>query len=633
MEPMRAAWEAKEHNRLVAVLNAANPVAESGRFFGGRSVKPMKLIFSQQHSSNLLHLERLAQCFGIIAESVRVQDFSELLAAVNAATASGPSVIVLDVLSLNLLGQPAQWEELAAQLGRTRVTVLLVVTQADPGVSQWVKTVTRDEISAVTTLEQVDHLIFTNARASPCGLLSGQEFHRKPGPALGLALGVASKANVLMQLAQSAAFVQIALGNAQVFIWSTLAIFDVQRKLAAEKEFEEAIDQYVPAIAFLRYAFQDQCWHNPDPGAGIIIDDPLLVYEYGFLNFRRLLGSARQHKYHVTLAFIPWNSRRSRTRPVEFFREHADCFSICAHGCDHTNNEFKSNDYDGLLRKNFVARQRMEQHHQRTGLACEPLMVCPQEQYSLEGMRAFADSRQFLALVNTGCMPRDLTTPQICGADLLLAAPDSFFGFPVFKRHYWGGDMAVFAMSLFLGKPAILAGHHEFFRAGPGGAEAFASGLAKLRPNLKWTSLVDTVVRTHLRRRVSDGQYEVRFFTDTFRWEHQHPQPVEYQLTRRISGATKVRCVRVNGCEVPFSQDHGRLAFSVVAEAPQNLEVRVEIPPVLPTKPYPSGLRYQSSVALRRGLSELRDNFIARNDFALKAGRKLMKTLKQTGGK
>lgn len=593
----------------------------------------MKLIFSQKHPSNLLHLERLAQCFGMVVESVRVQDFSELQAAVNAAAASGQSVIVLDVLSLKLLGQPTEWEELAAQLGRTRVTVLLVVTQADPVVSQWVKAVTRDEISAVTTLEKVDHLIFTNASASPCGLLSGQKFHRKSGPALGLVLGVASKANVLMQLAQSAAFVQIALGHAQVFIWSTLTIFDVQRKLAAEKEFEEAIDQYVPAIAFLRFAFQDECWHNPDPGAGIVIDDPLLEYEYGFINFRRLLGSARQHKYHVTLAFIPWNGRRSRTKPVEFFREHADCFSICAHGCDHTNNEFKSNDYEGLLRKNFVARQRMEQHHQRTGLACEPLMVCPQEQYSLEGMRAFADSRQFLALVNTGCMPRDLTTPQICGADLLLAAQDSFFGLPVFKRHYWGGDMAVFAMSLFLGKPAILVEHHEFFRDGPGGAEAFASGLAKLRPNLKWASLADTVMRTHLRRRISDGHYEVRFFTDSFRLEHEYPQPVEYRLIRRIPETTRLQRITVNGCEVRFNRDNEQLAFSVVAEAPKSLEVRVEIAPVSPTKPYSSGLKYQASVALRRGLSEFRDNFIARNEFALKAARKLMKTLKLTGGK
>ena len=174
--------------------------------------------------------------------------------------------------------------------------------------------------------------------------------------------------------------------------------------------------------------------------------------------------------YHVTLAFIPWNHWRSRAAQARMFLDHADCFSICAHGCDHTKKEFGSTDYEDLLSRNFVARQRMEQHRERTGLASEPLMVCPQEQYSLEAMRAFADSRQFIGVVCTACMPRNLAAPGICGADLLLPAQDSFFGFPVFKRHYWT-DMSVFAMALFLGKPAILVEHHEFFRDGPGGTQ------------------------------------------------------------------------------------------------------------------------------------------------------------------
>lgn len=193
--------------------------------------------------------------------------------------------------------------------------------------------------------------------------------------------------------------------------------------------------------------------------------------------------------------------------------------------------------------------------------------------------------------------------------------------------------MAVFAMSLFLGKPAILVEHHEFFREGPVGAETFAAGLTRLRPDLKWTSLADTVMRTHLRRRVSDGHFEVRFFTDTFRLEHQETQPVEYRLTRRIPETSRLQRITVNGREVSFLRDKEQIAFSVVAEASMNLEVQLEVAPVSPTKLYPSGFKYRAAVALRRGLSEFRDNFIARNRFALKAGRKVMRTLKQTGGK
>ena len=185
-------------------------------------------------------------------------------------------------------------------------------------------------------------------------------------------------------------------------------------------------------------------------------------------------------------------------------------------------------------------------------MVSEPLMVCPQELYSLEAIRAFADSRQFIGVVCTACMPRNLTAPSICGADLLLPAQDSFFGFPVFKRHYWTG-MSNFAMSLFLGKSAILVEHHEFFRNGPGAAENFVSELSKLNPRIQWTSLAETAKRTHLRRRLSENQHEVRFFTDDFNLEHAGETPAEYRLIRRIPATTIVRRLMVNGVETPFA--------------------------------------------------------------------------------
>jgi len=254
-------------------------------------------------------------------------------------------------------------------------------------------------------------------------------------------------------------------------------------------------------------------------------------------------------------------------------------------------------------------------------------MVCPQEQYSLEAMRAFSDSRQFLALVCTACMPRNLSAPGVFGADLLLPVQDSFFGFPVFKRHYWGG-MGVFAMALFLGKPAILVEHHEFFRNGPSAAETFVSSLAQLRPDLKWKSLVETVTRTHARRRVSEGTWEVRFFTDTFNLEHGLEESVEYRLLRRIPETTAVERVLVEGKEVPFARENGFLTFETHAHRPQTLSVQVPVAPIKPTKAYSFGVKYQASVALRRGLSEFRDNIVARNRFALKAGGLLMRSLK-----
>ena len=553
------------------------------------------------------------------------------MSAVAEAMALGVKGVVLDVVSLKNGCRKDELEELATLLRRHNAAVLLLTTGVDEPENQFLQALTNGVVRGVKYAGNAGSVGFPTVEGNLSGELSSQSYARKQSEALGLTIGSGAEDDVVMKLDQAPSFVRVHVGRASVFVWSTERIFDVFQPLAAEKEFEEAADEYIPAIIFLRFAFGERCWHNPRVGAGIVIDDPLLRKNYGFIDFPQLLASARKHGYHITLAFIPWNHWRSRAKEVQLFIDHADCFSICAHGCDHTKNEFGSADYASLLRKNVVARERMERHGQRTGLGSEPLMVCPQEQYSLEAMRAFSDSRQFLGLVNTACIPRNLTTPQVCAADLLLPAQDSFFGFPVFKRHYWQ-DMSAFAMGLFLGKPAILVEHHEFFRHGPAGVEEFVLRLAEIRRDVEWTSISETATRTHLQRRVAEGRREVRFFTDTFQLEHGLAEPSEYQLFRRMPDTTAVKRVVVNGKGAPFSRDDGYLTFEVRADRAQVLNVQVVVPPVEPTKAYSYELKYQASVACRRGLSELRDNVIARNPFALKVATVLMKSMRQQGG-
>jgi hypothetical protein len=110
--------------------------------------------------------------------------------------------------------------------------------------------------------------------------------------------------------------------------------------------------------------------------------------------------------------------------------------------------------------------------------------------------------------------------------------------------------------------------------------------------------------------------------------EHGLEESVEYRLLRRIPEATAVERVLVEGKEVPFARENGFLTFETHAHRPQTLSVQVPVAPIKPTKAYSFGVKYQASVALRRGLSEFRDNIVARNRFALKASRLLMRSLK-----
>jgi hypothetical protein len=591
----------------------------------------MKILHAGRPSESLERLRNMAESFGIGTDLIDVAANQSLTAVLAKATSVKDAGLVLDVASLKDRANALEVENAAGLLGSGDATVLLLATDKQESTSRFLRTLTKEGVQRVDRVVGATGVRFPVSGRVLSRELSSQTYPRQEKEALTLSMAKNGSADVIMELDGSPAFACFHSGGARIFVWSTTEVFDVHRQLVAEKEFEVATDEYIPVIIFLRAAFRNQCWHNPRVGAGIVIDDPLLKRKYGFIDFQKLFSSARKHGYQITLAFIPWNHWRTRRKELKLFLDYADCFRICLHGCDHTRNEYGSEDYDALLQKNFVARRRMERHDDRTTLRSELLMVCPQEKYSLQAMRAFSDSRQFLGLVCTACMPRNLPAPQIAGADLLLPAQDSFYGFPVFKRHYWNG-MGAFAMALFLGKPAILVEHHEFFRNGSDGAEEFVRRLAELCPDLKWRSLTETVTRTHVRRCVSESMWEVRFFTDTFQLEHEQDKPVEYRLIRRIPEATQVERVLIGGKEIPFRREDGFLMFETHAHHPKTVSVQIDVPPVKPTRAYSFGVKYQASVALRRGVSEFRDNVIARNGFASRVTRRVVNRLKAFSG-
>ena len=69
----------------------------------------------------------------------------------------------------------------------------------------------------------------------------------------------------------------------------------------------------------------------------LIIDDPLLRKDYGFLNFESVLGLMDEYNFHTSIAFIPHNWRRNASGITRMFRERPDRYSICFHGNDHTD--------------------------------------------------------------------------------------------------------------------------------------------------------------------------------------------------------------------------------------------------------------------------------------------------------
>jgi hypothetical protein len=590
----------------------------------------MTILHHGPASAAVRNLAGLFRALGVEPRCVDVAAPNELTAALGDEAPEGEA-LVFDIASLSKLSKiEADFFSLGDGPALNR-KVLLLATEFSPASNRLLALMTRGAVEGVQRLDAAAGVSFPEGGSGRTSALAGHSYPRKSAPALGLSLGATDGAEVLMSVDEVSSFVYCTMPGTGMYVWSTTQVFDMERPLLAELEFEEAADAYVPGILFLREAYGRRCWHSPEIGAGLVIDDPLLVPKYGLLDFRRLLASARDHRYHVTLAFIPWNHRRTSPERARWFLEHSDCFSVCAHGCDHNRNEFSSDDYDDLLHRNFTARERMEVHEKVTGMPCEPVMVCPQEQYSLKGIQAFADSRQFLGLINTGCIPRKMTEPSITGADLLRPAQDAFFGFPVFKRHYWK-DISAFAMAVFLGKPAILVEHHEFFAGGPGGAEEFVQGLRKIAPQATWGPLSEMTNRTRWERELGPDKREIRFFTTQVEFDHQDAAPVEYKFRKRLPSGVPLERVTINGKEVETTRDDQDVVFHWKAESQTTVAVKINITPVRPSQSHRRSLKYRSAVASRRALSEFRDAVIARNRPLLRSASKLMKKLKQAGG-
>ena len=215
--------------------------------------------------------------------------------------------------------------------------------------------------------------------------------------------------------------------------------------------------------------------------ASIIIDDPLLRENYGFLNYRKLLNLMDKHNFFTTIAFIPFNFNRTDKRIAALFRERPDRFSLCVHGCDHTKAEFGRTDLNYLDTKVKLATARMIEHEKRTGISFDRIMVFPQGIFSNAALEALKKNN-YLAAVNTEAMP---TEGHISST------------FPFFLR-YKPEDVPDCVSD-----PIFVVLHHDYFKNGYERLTNFVDELNTRSKKLKWASL-GSIVRSFVSANEAD---------------------------------------------------------------------------------------------------------------------------------
>jgi hypothetical protein len=387
----------------------------------------------------------------------------------------------------------------------------------------------------------------------------------------------------------------------------------------------EYFSRLLPYAMALRYVFGQESWHPRRQQASVIIDDPPLWRNYGFLNFESLLSLVQKHRFHASIAFIPHNFRRSSAAVVRNALHHSERFSICFHGNDHTGAELASTDPLLLNTMVHIAEQRMDIHRKLTGLDCDRVMVFPQGKFSTEAM-AVLKARNFDGAINT--VPHPFQQPvRLSLRDLAQPAVLRYAGFPLFLREdSVHTQLPEIAFKLFFGRPVFIVEHHQIFQE-PEPLIAAVSRINACAPQVQWSSPARAASNAVLWRRASDGTYDICAYSRTVRITNDSGSPSHFRIkwTGYDHGVAQARQVLCDGMPYPEFEtaDHairitvdlrpgGSHTFTLVHGNRHGML---------------NGLGFRRTVHgfLRRRLSEVRDNHLSQHPGLLRAVEALRK--------
>jgi len=442
-----------------------------------------------------------------------------------------------------------------------------------------------------------------------CGQFTGLSLETAVHPSeLGFIEGSAERqVDGLIRIAERPFFARLERSGRNVFFVGCTELADLDAHVPRHAKPLPWFSRLMPLMMFLRGAFGAALWHNDQPRACLIIDDPLLKSRYGFLDYHRLMESMRRRRFTTSIAFIPLNYRRSRSDVAAFVTSESEAarLSVSVHGCDHTDGEFATTHFAALHAKARTALDRMRTHRQLSGVPFDDVMVFPQGRFSAEGVSA-VKANDYLATINGDVAPANSKElPRL--RNWLEVAVTDFSGFPLFGRRY-PRNIAEFAFDLFAGKPALAVEHHGYFENGYADVESFVDRVNALDSRLEWASLGAICSQACLTRIADDGELHVRFYTNRFTLHNQDERPRRYRLFVRRPLKEAITLF-INGQTRGFDRSGDDLVFQLELAAHATADVRMSTDadelPAWAASPID-----RAGVRVRRILSEFRDDYV-----------------------
>lgn len=409
-------------------------------------------------------------------------------------------------------------------------------------------------------------------------------------------------------------FISVQRSGVEIFLNACSEMVDLGASARKYFDVKEHFSSAVPIAMYLKWAFAELCWTAAEIPGCLIVDDPLLKPRYGFLRFRDALKLMDSHNFTTTIAFIPWNWRRTNHQTVRQFQLHKDRLSLCVHGCDHTAGEFAARSTPELNRRIKTASQRMGSLFERTSLPHDQVMVFPQGAFSPEAGRALK-LNGFVAAVNTEVAPSGSARNDTKVADLWDIAIMKYGGFPIFTRRYLTHGLENFAFDALLGKPCLMVAHHEVFKAQGRELMEFIGKLNSLNWNLRWCSLGDAISHSFKIHNDSGPRRAIKMYAEQLVIENPSAELRQAVVMKQEPDPDSVKAVMVNRETVEHGYEGDHLRFRLAMPPGKRTEVRIIYFDNLELDPHSDGLVYTMKTRIRRRLSEFRDNYVSQNDF------------------
>lgn len=367
----------------------------------------------------------------------------------------------------------------------------------------------------------------------------------------------------------------------------------------------------LPVVLYMKWAFGDLGWHAPSANACLVIDDPLLKPRHGFVNYGELLDLMRLHNFATTIAFIPWNWRRSARETVALFIDNPDRFSLSVHGCNHTSAEFTGSGRELLFEKSHRALLLMELHERETGIHHDRVMVFPHGVFSEAAMAALKQTDFFAAASSEVASQPKASTP-VTVSEVWDVALMRYSECALFTRRSLVDGIENLAFDLLLGKPVSIVIHHDECDDNCARVASLVDQINALPVDLHWRSLGDALRQSCRQRHSSAGVIEVTMYGTELILDNPSEDEIRFDVTRLESDPSVIRSLTADSKPLSWIVRDNHIAFSLQLRPGGKLKIHLRYYPLKSTVPAEDPLPVRARTLLRRYLCEARDNYLAR---------------------